>query len=422
MSVLTARRSAIARPVAPQASGPSASFEEVATSVLRELQEALIGLLAAAPGETHRATDVERAFGVDYKLAWQTFRIANADNPLAAGASVPARVSMRKLLQAAAKKRIPEQLIERVSTAFDAFEQFVSTDAGDRESLEALLSAFLPEERQKQELAAKAADFKARSQINGIAAEAELFTSFYVPSQDGEMVDLAFVQGHIGLRRIWPGAPIRFGYENSGLAKLLTLDGSPMATGQEALLREFSTSPLPEFKRHATDMSTNYSVTEQDIGLRSAIDLVRGLLNRNNKPLHRQNDGRTHTGVLSILDVPSKRLTMDIFLHESIYPGVSPELTIHDTSRDGVVLRINDPSREHDRLQIHEFVRPLGAGFVQAKLPHVPRYVDMLRHAADKLHVDPATLRGYRLDVQYPVYATQYTVAFRMPEAPQPSA
>lgn len=416
MSALTARRSAIALPVTPPASGRSASFEEVATSVLRELQDALNALLAAAPGETHRATDVEKAFGVDYKLAWQTFRIANAENPLAAGSSVPARVSMRKLLQAASKKRIPEQLIERVSAAFEVFEQFVSTDAGDRESLEALLSAFLPEERQKQELAAKAADFKARSQINGIAAEAELFCAFYLPARNATMVDLAFVQGHIGLRRIWPGAPIRFGYENSGLAKLRTLDGTPMTSGQDALLREFSTSPLPEFKRHATDVSTYYSVTEQDVGLRSAINLVRGLLNHENKPLHRQDDGRTHTAVLSILDVPSKRLTMDVFLHEDVYPGVSPELTIHDTSRDGVITRVNDPAREHDRLQIHESVRPLGTRFVQAKLAHIPGYLDMLRHAADKLQVDPATLRGYRLDVQYPVYATQYTIAFRLPE------
>jgi hypothetical protein len=55
---------------------------------------------------------------------------------------------------------------------------------------------------------------------------------------------------------------------------------------------------------------------------------------------------------------------------------------------------------------------------VQAKLAHIPRYVEILQHRCEKAGLNPAEYCGFRLDVQFPVHAAQYTIAFRKPDPP----
>jgi hypothetical protein len=109
----------------------SSSFEHAAGMVLGRLQIALAELLRAVPAQTRTASEVERAFGVDYKLGWQVHRIANSKNPLAAGPNVPARVSMEKLLKAASRRQVPDDVVERVSRAFGEFERLAEVEAED---------------------------------------------------------------------------------------------------------------------------------------------------------------------------------------------------------------------------------------------------------------------------------------------------
>ena len=89
-------------PAGLQESAESARFpfEHSATLVLADLQRALAELLAAVPDQVRKAADVKRVFGVDNSLGWQTYRVAHASSPLAAGKHVPASVSIRKLLAA----------------------------------------------------------------------------------------------------------------------------------------------------------------------------------------------------------------------------------------------------------------------------------------------------------------------------------
>src|SRR4051812_6965524 len=80
--------------------GTDRGFERSATMVLGQLQSSMMALVrAVARAEVRKAADVERALGMDRKLCWQVFRIATASNPLAAGANVPARVSIERLLK-----------------------------------------------------------------------------------------------------------------------------------------------------------------------------------------------------------------------------------------------------------------------------------------------------------------------------------
>ncbi|MFT3686906.1 MAG: hypothetical protein QM783_18625 [Phycisphaerales bacterium] len=219
-------------PVSRSASAlpPHAPFEQAAAAVLSELQHAIADLFAAAPDAIEKIADVEHAFGVNHLLAWQLFRIVNAHNPLAAGLQVPAAVSIKKLLTAATRRKVPTTITDRIAAAFDAFEQLVKSEAGDRDEMDAMLSSFLPEERRKQDLAARQTAFKGMSQIKGVAAESMCGAFMIQPSPDGKTLDRAIIDCELGLRRC---APMR----RSSLAPATSLSPTRRLRQSRALRR-----------------------------------------------------------------------------------------------------------------------------------------------------------------------------------------
>jgi hypothetical protein len=398
---------------------PPLAFQQAATTVLAELQRAVASLLASASGETRRVADVVRTFGVDHRLGWQIHKIANAPTPLAVGANVPARVSMQKLLKAASRRKVPANVVKGVSEAFDQYEQLVEEHAGDRAELEAMLSAFLPEEREKQELASKQAAFKAMSDIRGVASDATTCTFLLHPSSTAARVDQAVIAGSFGLRRVRPGTHIAFWSVSVETPEQepLNLAGEPASGPHGTLLREFCSDAALRIEVDKRDNLTNFWLAGQEVGLRAAVDLV----SAEHRPAatgRYRAPGLARNNLFEVADTPTKRLTLDVFVHRDLYPNASPYLAIYQTITRGIVRKYGDPAREHDRLHLHEIIRAITGGVSQAHLPHVPRYVEMLEHACGRLKWDAASFRGYRLDVQYPVYGAQYMIGFELPEKP----
>jgi hypothetical protein len=152
--------------------------------------------------------------------------------------------------------------------------------------------------------------------------------------------------------------------------------------------------------------------------MRSAVDLVMADQRRAALPLLWE-PGTPHVrGPAYTTDTPVKRMTLDAFVRRDVFPGVSPGMWIYDTAARGNIRRCEDPTREHDRLHMQESIRELPAGLASARLSHVPRYVEMLEYLYGTLGWDPSHFRGYRLEVQYPVYGAQYMIGFRIPEKP----
>src|SRR6185436_6662818 len=116
------------------------SFEAAAAAFMVELQVSLSELLTAIPSPIRRAVDLERSLHLDKKLAWQVFRLANTTS-LAEAVNVPAAPSVRRLLEAARRRKVPRETVDRVAAAFERFEELVVRHAGDREGLNTLLSS-----------------------------------------------------------------------------------------------------------------------------------------------------------------------------------------------------------------------------------------------------------------------------------------
>jgi hypothetical protein len=413
-------RGAVDGPGPRRAPTPEMPFDQAAAAVLGSFQHALIDLFAAAPAEIRKAADVERAFGVNHLLGWQTYRIAHAENPLAAGAHIPPRVSLNKLLTAAARRRLPHGLIARVRETYESFERLVESEAGDREELEAMLSAFLPEEQRKQELASKQAAFRATSQLKGVASEADAGVMLFNLSPGGETVDRATLNCELGMRRVRPDAHIVLGSGDATTldSQMLTIDGRPVDGPMGTLLPRFSTSPLPRVETHTLENMVYHRVAGQEVGLRSAVDLVTADRREAALPRYWHPGLPRVRGPAYACDSPVKRATLDVFLHADVFPGVAPELWVYDTVGRGSIRMIGDPEREYDRLSTHEAIRALPAGLAGARLPHIPRYLEMLGFVFDALGWDPSQFRAYRLDIHYPVYGAQYLMGFRIPDRP----
>lgn len=407
----------------PKPAAADLPFESAATAVLGRLQVAVAALLKSASGPTGKCTDVEETFGIDPKLSWQVFRIATTPNPLAAGVNVPVRASMRRLLKAAAKRRVPNDVIDQVSDAFDEYERFMLTHAEDREELDAMIRSFLPQEREKRELANRQAAFKVMSQFKGAAMDAETCAYILYPSQDGQAVDRVLLVAELGLRRLRLGARIGFTTSTTGSNQgaTRTLDGAPSEGRQSVLLPQFCTNPLPRLEVSKTENTTFYWVAGDDVGLRTSVDLVSAERRLAGLRRYRAPNGTRTTGIFLSPSTPTKRISLDLFLHKDVYQNAAPALSVYDIIPQGALRAFNDPERAHDRIQTTESIRQLGHGLINTHLSHAPRYVEMLEHVHGKLALNPDDFRGYRLDVQYPICGAQYIVSFDYPEPPADS-
>jgi hypothetical protein len=395
-------------------------FEHAADIALGRLQHAVGDLLRAGPEQPRKAADVDRMFGLDHRLGWQIYRIAHAATALASGPYVPARVSMNKLLATAARKHVPPDVIAEVSEAYEGVDKLIREHATDRSEFDAMVRAFLPEERAKQDLESREGAVKMMGQVKGVMMEAAIDASFLHPSADGKRVDRASIVCNLGLRRTRPNARIEYWTAEFGAHDnaSLTLEGSSISDPRSMLLPPFCTQPTPPFEISTLDGMTSYRVLGEEVGLSSAIDLVVASqmpagMNRFRKP-----NGPRTAGVFFSTDTPLKHSTLDVFVHRDVYPQSAPELAAYDIVPRGVVRSFDEPARRHDRIEIQETVRSLGRGIAQARLPHMPRYLELLESVCATLGWNPEDFRGYRLDLRFPVYGAQYLVGFEMPEDP----
>lgn len=398
----------------------SLTFEHAAALVLGRLQVALSELLKAAPGQTRTASEVERAFGIDYKLGWQIHRIATAENPLSAGSNVPARVSIEKLLRSASRRQVPKAIVAQVLEAFDDFEALTASEAEDREELSGMLAALVPEAREKRELDVKRAAFKAMSHVKGVTMEAQVGAFILNPSKDGLLVDRATFSAYVGLRRLRAAAHIGFATTSATTptSSVLTLDGLPPDDLNSILLPDFCSVPVPRFAVTRYGSTTHYSLEGAHVGLRAAFDLVMAEHRPGAMRRYQLADGRKMNGVANMPDLPMKRQTTDIYVHRDLYPEGEPVFAVYDTVPRGMPTSMADPAREIDRIPFAESLALLPGGMSEPSLPHLPGYLSMLTHVCGKLGWNPDAFRCYRLDVLYPIYGAQYMIGFNLPEQP----
>lgn len=381
-------------------------------------------LLMAVDAHDGSVAKVEDALGVNRKLAWRVYRIARAKSPMEAGGYVPARVSMHQLIKAAGRRRVDSDIVSAVSDSFDAFERFVERHAGDRSEFESLINSALPEEYEKRHLASREAIFRGAREVWGIAADAKLFVDISQPSAAApDRLDAVQLHADIGLRWLRRDARLANHMTKNAAAgganEMTTLDGSPIRQFTDVQLDRFCSDSAAHMIAERRSDRVEYVLGGRNVGTRSAMDLVYAQVLPAFRPRHATPE-RPTLGGAEMTEVPSRWNIFDLLVCEGVVPQQTPDARVYESTRlGGVMTRLPDREIEAERVAFDPPVRYMGRGLRSFRCLHVPRYEEMIGYLCEKRGIDPSTLHGYRLEVEYPVYSWQFMMTLKLPPKPE---
>lgn len=384
-----------------------------------DLVRAIDGLIGTLPPAARRPADVSRAFRINKDLSSKLLIAAGKRDALAAAYYMPGPEALRKVVETAASKRAPREVVDHLRTAVDAFEVLVREQGGGRGSLAAIISAWVPEARARFENENKHAVFRGMSHLRGCSARTMVQAAILHPSATTDRVDGLGIVGYSGLRRLRPGAPIHISTLRTGMAAAdeapFTVSGDRVdAMSADLLLREFCSQPTPELLIRPAGSVVHYLVAGDRVGLAGAVDLFLGEYTPNvfaRAGIPHPEGGIRRNTIAADIEICAEELVFDTLVHESIWGGIDPDLMVYDTSMAG---RVNPNNRERDidRIDVLETVLPLGRGARSCRIAEVPQYVDMLRSVCARRGWNESEFRCYRCHVQYPIYGTQVHVTF----------
>ncbi len=387
------------------------------------MRDSLAAVTAAASGEPTRPVDLSKALRVNQALAGKILMAVRKHDPLLATHLMPGPEALRTFLRGARTANIASDVVGAAEEAVGQFDGLLKKDVGGRAELDAIISAWLPEARQRFELSSKQGAFRSMCNIKGVAADLLLHTLITHPSKElAGYYDGCEVQGAVGLRRFRPGVPVQF---TSGISGSIgksdrgpvweCLDGAPLMQGQEAgLLRQFCAPHDTKVEIRSGGARVQYLLVENRLGVSSTVDMFLGCVIRNAVPPQPSEGPSRRRGVGGEIQMPCRTYVLDALTHKDVWAGCSPALAIYDTATRGIC-DVNDPDNDIYRLHLEETIQYLGEGIERFRNPDVPRYLELLQSAFDRLGWDPADFRGHRVRVRYPVYGSQFVMAFEGP-------
>lgn len=399
---------------------PDASIEvrvsQTGDALLRGLSRVMDRLPEAEAGPQKLAARL----GVDKVLTSRLLKALRAPDPITVLHRTPGPEPLRRVLKSSAKLGVPPEIIAEANEAVDRFEAFVRSEVGDRSSLEALLCVWVPEARREFELRRKQHAYRAMSQLRGVEADVSASTGIFWPSSDGKHVDIYWLYGLHGLRKLRPGVVMHFTslrkFEGPEGRVPVNLDGDSVESPQGSIVREFSSDPTPTLRGELAGETTHYFIEGTGYGS-AAIDVMTCEVNRDEIPRYLARSRGRRSWAAHDINIPVKRGQFDMLVHEDLYPGEHPELTIYDTTIRGLA-DLNDRTRDIDRLDLLESIEHLGIGLRRFGSSHVPRYRGLLTHVCERLGLDGERLRGYRVATDYPIYGSQIAMSLRTTDPP----
>lgn len=397
------------------------------------LADSLGRVLARLPRRMVGPQVLANTLGITTVTASRLLKALGQNDPIATLQAIPGPKPLRTVVDAAREAGVPEAECATAIEAIESFDALIRTEAGDRRSFAAMMSAWLPDDRAEFETQRRQSIFKAMSELDGVSSELELNCLVLHPSTESKSVDIVNIKCLLGVDRMRPDAVVKLGTqrlaaEDAGLApdegedldpsrpRIPTnLAGEPALDGMHTVrLDEFCTArPAPLAVRRFGPF-IEYSLGPTGFGPASKVDLVIAEVNRDelsNRAPSRERPPYFYT----IPEMACRRLVFDLLVHRDVYPACDPTLIAYDMAGRGPAVAC-DPARDLDRRQVLEQVANLGPGLTRLRVMEFPRYSDLLALAFEKLAWDSGEFRSYRIAIPYPLVGTQITLAFRGPE------
>ncbi|MDF1839457.1 MAG: hypothetical protein P1V35_16435, partial [Planctomycetota bacterium] len=339
-----------------------------------ELQDGFAELIAILPNRITGPQALADALeGINSVSAGRLLKAIAQKDPIATLQLLPGPKPLQQVIDASKRLQIEEEAIERAETATREFDGFIREQAGDRSTLKAMLTAWLPEERKEFESQRRQTIFKARQELDGVSSDLELNAMVIHPSEDPGHLDLVNVKCLFGIDRIRPEATVTLGTalaenitehsngdSNAASERLpRTLEGDVAHDGfHSVLLSEFCTERIAPLQVHPHGTHVDYTLGPTGFGRASKVDLV--LAEVNPKGLVRSSPDMKHPPHFWVIpEMCTRKMVFDIILHEDVYTERSPVLRFYDTKGLGIA-DPSDPRSDRDRRDFSHSIEVIG--------------------------------------------------------------
>lgn len=382
---------------------------KLAVHGLRRAFANAISSVGATPDEPQ---ELSRRFGLDKTLTWRITRVIREEDAWEAVQHIPRRPSIQIFASALIKHGAPPQTIEALWLAVDAFEQFVETHSGDRETLEMMASSASRKSAFKRLEAFRKLGYQANCAIWGVSAKVHFASKFISPAHESDMLTLATICGLVGFRRLrantpWAMASIQSWKGKSDedpdyLSTVRPLIDHPPP--QSALLiPEFCSQPLPSFSVIENPRGVfRHMLNEGPVGNTAAADVCLGWVSSHSVPMHESYPGETGDHSM-IVSTPAEELFHDVFVHNDL-PWAF-DLTAHLYGQLPGGPQYPSSGADAPKLPVPTDMVDLGSP-PQIVSQDIPRYDDLIALGARRLGYDLASFRGFRFRLKYPPIPT----------------
>jgi len=333
-------------------------------------------------------------------------------DPIAITHYIPGPAPLRRLIEAAHKNGCSSSTANAAERAVEDFEKLIREEAGDRSSLSAIISAWLPEAQAEFKLRRKQSAFKAMSELRGASCEVNFSTMILGPTTEDQVIDIVNTQGMMGFHRMRPDARARFSTKRMTQAEderhPTNLKGVPVNGIDSVRLDQFCTRKPAHLEAHPCGNTVHYSLSGPDFGPKSKSDLVIAEVNLA-EPLSR---GKSHRPFFfHTIDVSTRKTQFDLIVHRDLFGSKGPELIMFDTTSSGPA-SVNDRTRDIDRIGRHYDLQDLGPGLAKLRTTDIPNYTELVFHIFQSLGWEPSDFSCYRFRNEFPVIGTQICMAF----------
>lgn len=387
-------------------------FEEHLQVVMHQLRTTLAELLASVGADPTRSQDIARQFGLNRNLTWKISRIIREPEPSVAIPLMPGKEGMRKFIKSIQDSGAPDGAVTAATTAISEFDRMVDIHSGDRETLELMLGHASGEGDVQRTEALRKQSFRGNSATWGVQARMQLCINFIAPSDDPEWMDLAWISGLIGFRRLrgdvaWPIASTRK-TDDSGHAlpvgHIEALDPRYSLENAAPLLPDFCSQPLPELRLETgVDGLLRYQLVEGPIGKTAATSCLIGILGR--KFVRRvRTPGDTIGEHNARLYTPVTLLVHDLIVHRDIKNALSPKTFLYSELPSAPPYPAR--GRENGLLPLVESVQELGGGPPDVVVPELPWYSRLIDSVFARAGWDSREFVGFRLRMRFPPMPT----------------
>jgi hypothetical protein len=346
-------------------------------------------------------------WGIDRSVAGRLVRAMRTHDSYGFLRELPSPEGLLLIAEAAARSGASEGDIQRLHAVVSAWQDIIDSFPGKRRALLTHLSSHDAESRERADTSARRAIFKSAAELIGYSVRHTLAAAFIVPASSGNRLDTIHVLGKYGLSRTREdGGPItvmglRAGPE-SPQVQFLPID--PSAKGDRA-----SDCLLPRYCRgrarielvHTPANAIEMRLPPSDPAPHQEIDLVCGQRVPSMLMARREN-GHAFEWYEVLPRIPSECLTVDLLLHESVYPGIVPQVTARLYS-PYPPNPPNAPAGSSDVINSGAEIRSIGNGLRGIGISDIDGYPEMLREIAAQCDLELERFRAIRMTVRYPM-------------------